>query len=142
MDYIKRGIKVSLCFYGNSQTKYFMNKTSKFTIDGKPTFQNIEGFKMRIPPEKRSFILVPNYNCKNYKHIRSYKELLYHAIMDDNNAEKFGRNCVHIIEDYMKSYNINYIPEYSIEFEQCFYLNSQNDELRSQIEELENGLNS
>jgi len=119
MDYIKRGIKVSLCFYGNSQTKYFMNEKNKFTINGKPTFQHIEGFQMGIPPERRSFILVPDYSYKNYKHIRNYEELLYHAIMDGNNAEKFGRNCVHTIEDYMKSYGINYIPKYSIEFERC-----------------------
>lgn len=44
MDYIKRGIKVSLCFYDNSQTKYFMNEKNEFTINGKPTFQHIEGF--------------------------------------------------------------------------------------------------
>ena len=74
---------------------------------------------MGIPPERRSFILVLDYSYKNYKHIRNYEELLYHAIMDGNNAEKFGRNCVHIIEDYMKSYGINYIPNYSIEFERC-----------------------
>ena len=46
MNYIKRGIKVSLCFYGNSQTKYFMNEKNEFTINGKPTFQHIEGFQM------------------------------------------------------------------------------------------------
>ena len=36
-----------------------------------------------------------------------------------HNTEKFGRNCVHAIEDYMKSYGFNYIPKYSIEFERC-----------------------
>ena len=118
MDYIKRGIKVSLCFYDNSQTKYFMNEKNEFTINGKPTFQHIEGFQMGIPPEIRSFILVPDYSYKNYKHIKNYEELLYHAIMDGNNAEKFGRNCVHVIEDYMKSYGINYIPKYSIDFDE------------------------
>ena len=97
MNYIKRGIKVYLCFYDNSKTKYFMNEKNEFTINGKPTFKHIEGFQMGIPPEIRSFILVPDYSYKNYKHIKNYEELLYHAIMDGNNAEKFGRNCVHAI---------------------------------------------
>lgn len=44
MNYIKRGIKVSLCFYDNSQTKYFMNEKNEFTINRKPTFQHIGGF--------------------------------------------------------------------------------------------------
>lgn len=118
MNYIRRGIKVSLCFYGNSQTKYFLNEKNKFTVNGVPTFQHIEGFQMGIPPEKRSFVLVPDYKY-SFNHIRNFDELLYHSIMDGNNAEKFGRNCVQIIEDYMKSYGINYIPNYSIEFDRC-----------------------
>lgn len=34
MNYIKRGIKVSLCFYGNSQTKYFMNGKMNLLLIG------------------------------------------------------------------------------------------------------------
>lgn len=118
MDFIRRGIKVSLCFYNNCQTKYFMNERHGYLVNGEPIFQHIEGLKIGIPPETRYFVLVPNYRY-NFNHIRNYKELLYHAIMDGDNAERFGRNCVQIIEDYMKSYGINYIPNYSIEFDRC-----------------------
>lgn len=34
MNYIKHGIKVSLCFYGNSQTKYFMNEKMNLRLMG------------------------------------------------------------------------------------------------------------
>lgn len=56
MDYIKRGIKVSLCFYDNFQTKYFMNEKNEFTINGKPTFQHIEGFQMGDSTRDKKFL--------------------------------------------------------------------------------------
>ena len=108
-----RAVKVSVCFDKNYITTYNFNTDEIFQSSHKRvrfTLPQIEATQTYVPPEIRSFVLIPKHQYN------TFEEMVHHSILE--NAETFGRNCIHIIEDYMKSYAINYIPKYSIEFDE------------------------
>ena len=110
-----RAVKVLVCFDKNYITTDNFNTDNIFQSPNKSvrfTSPQIEVIQTCVPPEIRSFVLISNHQYK------TFEELVHHSILE--NAEKFGRNCVEIVESYMHFHGLNKLPDYSIKFEQCF----------------------
>lgn len=109
-----RAVKVLVCFDKNYITTYNFNTNDIFQSPNKSVrfiSPQIEAVQTCIPPETRSFVLISNHQYK------TFEKLVHHSILE--NAEKFGRNCVEIVESYMHFHGLNKLPDYSIEFERC-----------------------
>lgn len=110
-----QAVEVLLCFDRNYITTYNFNTDEIFQSPNKSvrfTSPQIEAVQTCIQPEIRSFVLISNHQYK------TFEKLVHHSILE--NAEKFGRNCVEIVESYMHFHGLNKLPDYSIKFEQCF----------------------
>lgn len=110
-----QAVKVLVCFNRNYITTYNFNTDEIFQSPNKSvrfTSPQIEAVQTCVPPEIKSFVLKSNHQYK------TFEELVYHSILE--NAEKFGRDCVKIVESYIHFHGLNKLPDYSIKFEQCF----------------------
>lgn len=110
-----RAVKVSVCFDRNYITTCNFNTDEIFQSPNKSvrfSSPQIEAIQTCVPPETKSFILISNHKYK------TFEELVHHSILE--NPEMFGKNCVKIVESYMRFHGLNELPDYSIKFEQCF----------------------